>query len=145
MKKILLTVFVCLLVVTGCGDKKEEKKDLKAIEKKIVALDNFKKHESVSKDTIEKKYSIDLGDADVLMLASKEYDDASIVFIAEKNDKVKTEVDAFVKSYNDQWVKMNYFPEQKELVEKATYKTDGQYIIYIVSKNNDEVLKIVNE
>ncbi len=145
MKKILLFSLLCLLVVTGCGSKKEEKKNLKDIEKKIIALDNFKNHESVSKDTIEKKYSIDLGDADVLMIAAKKYDDASIVFITEKNDKTKTEVDAFVKAYNDQWVKMNYFPEQKELVEKATYKTEGNYIIYIVSENNDEVLKIVNE
>lgn len=147
MKKIVICVCACLLLLTGCGSKKNEntaKKDLKQIESRLLELSNFKNHESVSKSSIEKKYSLDLGDADVMMIASKSFDDATMVLVIESNDQTKKEIDAFVNAYNDQWVKMNYFPEQKELVEDATYEKNSDYIIYIVSKNNDEVLKIVN-
>ena len=141
MKKLFVLLF-SLLLISGCTSKKDSL-DLNKIQNDLLNSEYFKNHEVVSKDTIEKRYSLDLKDIDdIIMISSKEYDDASMVLIADK--KVKTEIDSFVSAYNDQWVKMNYFPEQAELVKKATYKTSGNYIIYIVSKNNDDVLKITN-
>ncbi len=64
-----------------------------------------------------------------------------MVLIADS--KNKSEIDTFVSSYNDQWVKFNYFPDEAELVKKATYKIVNNYVIYVVSSNNDDVLKII--
>ena len=139
MKKILV-VLLGLFLCIGCSSKKSSL-DLKKMEKDLLASKYFSNHEVVSKDTIEKKYSLKLNDSDILMLISKDYDDASVVLVADS--KNKSEIDAFVSSYNDQWVKFNYFPEEAELVKKATYKTLDNYIIYIVSSNNDDVLKIM--
>ena len=151
MKKTL-KLFACLafcLILAGCSSKKEEstttKKttDFSKIESSLLNSSYFSNHETVNKSTIEKKYSIDLsGATNVLMITSKDYDDASMVLIADKS--VKSEIDSFVDSYNDQWVKMNYFPEQAELVKKATYKTSGDFVIYIVSSDNENVLKLIN-
>lgn len=140
MKKVLIVLFSFLLVV-GCSSKKSSL-DLKKVQDELLKSEYFKNHEVVSKDKIEKKYSLNLKDTDdVLMIVSKDYDDASIVLVADK--KVKSEIDSFVSSYNDQWVKMNYFPEQAELVKKALYQDKDNYVIYIVSKNNSEVLKLI--
>lgn len=142
MKKVLL-ILVGFLLVVGCSSKKESL-DLNKIESELLSSEYFKNHEVVAKDKIEKKYSLDLSSInDVLMIVSKDYDDASMVLVADK--KAKDEIDSFVSSYKDQWVKMNYFPEEAELVKKATYEVSGDYVIYIVSKNNDAVLKIINK
>lgn len=144
MKKVLVVLFSFLLLV-GCSTKKSSEKsvDLNQIQKDLLTSTYFSNHEAVNKETLEKRYSIDLTDSkEIVMIASKSYDDATMVLIADK--KVKSEIDEFVSAYNDQWVKMNYFPEQKELVEKAIYKTSGDYVIYVVSKDNDAVLKIIN-
>ena len=44
---------------------------------------------------------------------------------------------------NSQWVGMNYFPKQKELVENGLYTTYNGYLIYIVSSDNDKVLNMI--
>lgn len=141
MKKVLVVLFSFLFLV-GCSSKKSSI-DLEKIKTDLLNSSYFKNHEVVSKDTIEKKYSLNLENTgDVIMIVSKDYDDASMVLIADNN--IKSEIDKFVSSYNDQWVKMNYFPEEAELVKSAIYKTSGDYVIYIVSKDSDKVLKLIN-
>lgn len=141
MKKILV-ILVLLIGVVGCSSKSKSV-DFKKIESDLLSSSYFKNHEVISKDTIEKRYSLDLKKAkNVLMIASKDYNDASMILIADKD--VKDEIDSFVSAYNDQWVKMNYFPEEAELVKKASYQTIDNYVVYIVSSDNNSVLKLIN-
>ena len=135
-------MLLSFLLFTGCSTKKSSV-DLKKIQNDLLSSSYFTNHEVVSKDTIEKKYNLDLEKTkNIVMIVSKDYDDASMVLIADKS--AKTEIDKFVSSYKDQWVKMNYFPEEAELVKSATYKTSGDYVIYVVSKDSDKVLKLIN-
>ena len=141
MKKIIL-IAICFICLVGCSSKNKTV-DFSKLEKDLLASTYFNNHEVVEKNTMEKRYSLDLKTAkNVLMISSKEYNDASMILIADKS--VESEIDTFVAAYNDQWVKMNYFPDEAELVKKATYKTSGDYVVYIVSSNNDAVLKLIN-
>ena len=141
MKK-LLVVLTVLFCVVGCSSKKESL-NFNKLEKDLLSSSYFSNHEVVSQDALEKRDSLDLKNVkNVLMISSKDYNDASMILIADKS--VKSEIDSFVSAYNDQWVKMNYFPEEAELVKKATYKVMGDYVVYIVSKENDSVLKMIN-
>lgn len=143
MKKILLSL-ICFLCVIGCGVK-NNKLDLKKVEQTLSSSEYFPNHEVVDTDTISNRYSIDVSKFDeTLMLSSTKYDDASIVFIAHpSNESTKKEFENFIDSYNSQWVGMNYFPEQKELVENGLYTTYNGYLIYIVSSDNDKVLNMI--
>ena len=38
---------------------------------------------------------------------------------------------------------MNYFPEQKQLVENGLYTDYNNYLVYIVSEDNNRVLNII--
>lgn len=143
MKKILLSL-ICLFGVIGCGVK-NNKLDLKKVQQTLSSSEYFSNHEVVSTDTISNRYSIDISKFDeTLMLSSTKYDDASIVFIVHpNNESTKKEFENFIDSYNSQWVGMNYFPEQKELVENALYTTYNGYLIYIVSNNNDAIINLI--
>ena len=143
MKKILLSL-ICLFCVVGCGVK-NNKLDLKKVQQALSSSEYFSNHEVVSTDTISNRYSIDISKFDeTLMLSSTKYDDATIVFISHpSNESTKKEFENFIDSYNSQWVGMNYFPEQKELVENALYTTYNDYLIYIVSNNNDAIINLI--
>ena len=68
---------------------------------------------------------------ELMMLSSTKYDDATMVFIAYPNNaETKKEFETFIDSYNSQWVGMNYFPEQKQLVENGLYTDYNNYLVY---------------
>lgn len=54
-----------------------------------------------------------------------------------KKDEVKTVLDNYMVSLEEQW--STYLPAQYELVKNRMYKEYGDYLIYIVSENNDLV------
>lgn len=140
MKKILIMIS-CLLFV-GCSNKNL---DFKKIEDKLISSNLFSNHEIVDEYIFSNRYTIDISKFDeVLMLSSTKYDDSTMVLIVSPNNKdTKKEMESFINSYNNQWVIMNYFPKQKELVENGLYTSYSNYLIYIVSDNNEEVLKLI--
>ena len=144
MKKIW--IILCLLFIfTGCSNNK--KLQLNTIGTSITK-NYLTNHEVGDINTISGRYNINTDNIkDSLIITSKSFDDATMVLIIlpenGKNKEIKTEIEKFIDSYNNQWVDMNYFPEQKDLVQKALYTTYGNYLIYIVSSNNDEILKLV--
>lgn len=143
MKKILIVV-ICLLFLSGCGVS-EKKLDLNNLESKLSSSEYFENHEIISSDVVLNRYSIDTSKfEELMMLSSTKYDDATMVFIAYPNNAdTKKEFETFIDSYNSQWVGMNYFPEQKQLVENGLYTDYNNYLVYIVSKDNNKVLNMI--
>ena len=143
MKKLLI-VLSMLFIFTGCSSKQL---DLNNIGDNITKA-YLTNHEIGDINTISGRYNINTDDIkDSLIITSKSFDDATMVLILfpknGKNNEVKSEIEKFIESYNNQWVDMNYFPEQKELVQKALYTAYNNYLIYIVSTNNNEILKVI--
>lgn len=52
-----------------------------------------------------------------------------------KKNEVKTALDNYMVALEEQW--STYLPEQYELVKNRMFKEYGDYLIYIVSENND--------
>ena len=52
-----------------------------------------------------------------------------------KKNEVKTALDNYMVALEEQW--STYLPEQYELVKNRMYKEYGDYLIYVVSENND--------
>ncbi|MCI5732815.1 MAG: DUF4358 domain-containing protein [Tenericutes bacterium] len=143
MKKILIAV-ICLLFLSGCGVSKK-KLDLNDVGNKLSSSKYFTNHEIINSDVVLNRYSIDTSKfEELMMLSSTKYDDATMVFIAYPNNaETKKEFETFIDSYNSQWVGMNYFPEQKQLVENGLYTDYNNYLVYIVSEDNNRVLNII--
>ena len=132
MKKLLILV-ICILLLSGCGMSKK-KLDLNNLESKLSASEYFLNHEIISSDIVANRYSIDTSKfEELMMLSSTKYDDATMVFIAYPNNtNTKKEFENFIESYNSQWVGMNYFPEQKKLVENGLYTNYNNFYTIIL-------------
>lgn len=62
-----------------------------------------------------------------------------------EQDKVKTQIEAYLDSYQESWDQ--YLPDQAELVRGRLATTidtaEGTWLVYIISQNNDQVLEAV--
>lgn len=143
MKKVIL-IFGMIILLTGCSTSK--KLNLETIGEKILKTSEFKNHEISSINTLTSRYGLKNIDSDeVLLITPLSFDDSKMVLIILPKNDDKRVIDEIKNSYENQWIEFNYFPEEKELVENALYELYGNYIIYIVSKDNNEILKLIKE
>lgn len=143
IRRLIVSLFFVFCAI-GCSNNSKIDLETKG---NLLLEKYYLNHEIVDKDTVSKKYDINTSDvSNILFIAPKSYDDATMILVISPNNKnVMNETDRFKQSYEDQWVKFNYFPEQKDLVEKAIYTTYGDYIIYIVSEKNNEILEFLKK
>ena len=134
MKKILLVLFVFLFMV-GCGDTTTKEFDMdkasEAIEKR---LSNMVKIED---STLTDAYNLDLSKMDKWIFKQNEEGDLyAIIKTSNKTDVKNAMKDYFakVKDFNS-----SYSPERLEILENRLEKTLGDYIIYIVAKDNESI------
>ena len=70
---------------------------------------------------------------------------SSMYFIGKpaegKEEVAKSEVDAFIARWEEQW--STYLPAQYELVQNRLETTVGDYLVYIISYNNEAVLEAI--
>jgi len=59
-----------------------------------------------------------------------------------KEETVKNAIEDYMKKLEDQW--STYLPEQYELVKNRKVEKIGNYLVYIVSNNNDLVFNTIN-
>lgn len=57
--------------------------------------------------------------------------------LKEKKDVVKEKLDTYMTNLEEQW--KTYLPDQYELVKNRLVKEYGDYLIYIVSSDNEAV------
>lgn len=143
MKKKIL-VFISLLTIfqlTGCG---KEKIDLDKVYSNLE--DDFESFTKVDDSVLEGSYGIDLSYFDDYLVVMDEDGTSSkmyAVFVAKNSDAVD-EVTYFISQYIESWDN-GYFPEETKRVKYGKKFSYGDYIIYVVSDNNDEIIEKIRK
>ena len=103
-----------------------------------------KRYRLLSKKFIE-KYGIDTSVFDEILVSTSENLDTSsmyAIFLPKETEiaKAEAEMKSFFEKYDQAWI-MGYFPEEEKLVKNRLEEKYGNYYIYIISKDNETVLK----
>lgn len=142
MKKILTVLMVAMLMfVTGCGN--NDISELNVDETKKIIEQDLKDMKDVSEDSLEDVYGLNLDLMEVHVI--KENTSGDLYAIIKTTDKNQTKKDMEnyfekVKTFN-----ANYSPERLQILEDRVEKEIGDYLIYIVAENADEIYEnIIN-
>ena len=142
MKKFLTVLMVAMLMfVTGCGN--NDISELNIDETKKIIEQDLKDMKDVSEDSLEDVYGLNLDLMEVHVI--KENTSGDLYAIIKTTDKNQTKKDMEnyfekVKTFN-----ANYSPERLEILEDRVEKEIGDYLIYIVAENADEIYEnIIN-
>ena len=140
MKKIIL-VFVSILFLTGCSDKKLNYDNVYNNLK-----DEYKDFIKLDKDTIEGVYGVDttLFDSYIVVTSDDKVDSRMYAIFETKTEEGEYEADYFMDIYQDTWL-TGYFPEQEKLVKKYKKEEFGNYIIYVVNEDTSKIIKKIKE
>lgn len=142
MKKFLTVLMVAMLMfVTGCGN--NDISELNIDETKKIIEQDLKDMKDVSEDSLEDVYGLNLDLMEVHVI--KENTSGDLYAIIKTTDKNQTKKDMEnyfekVKTFN-----ANYSPERLQILEDRVEKEIGDYLIYIVAENADEIYEnIIN-
>lgn len=138
MKKIC-GLFIMLLLLTGCGGK--ELTNLNVEKAKSAIETSLKDMVEIEGETLEDVYDIDLSKIDSYVV--KQNSDGDLYAIIKTTDKesVKEDMESYfdkIKTFNEA-----YAPERIEILENRLEKEIGDYLIYIVAENADEIYQDV--
>ena len=100
----------------------------------------------VNDETLESQFNINKSDVKeylikVPMMITSYNSYIIIKPVDGKKDEVKEKIDEYMTKLEKQWE--TYLPEQYELVKNRLEKEYGDYLIYIVSSNNDLVFETI--
>ena len=142
MKKFLTVLMVSMLMfVTGCGN--NDISELNVDETKKIIEQDLKDMKDVSEDSLEDVYGLNLDLMEVHVI--KENTSGDLYAIIKTTDKNQTKKDMEnyfekVKTFN-----ANYSPERLQILDDRVEKEIGDYLIYIVAENADEIYEnIIN-
>lgn len=142
MKKFLTVLMVAMLMfVTGCGN--NDISELNVDETKKIIEQDLKDMKDVSEDSLEDVYGLNLELMEVHVI--KENTSGDLYAIIKTTDKNQTKKDMEnyfekVKTFN-----ANYSPERLQILEDRVEKEIGDYLIYIVAENANEIYEnIIN-
>ena len=142
MKKFLTVLMIAMLMfVTGCGN--NDISELNVDETKKIIEQDLKDMNDVSEDSLEDVYGLNLDLMEVHVI--KENTSGDLYAIIKTTDKNQTKKDMEnyfekVKTFN-----ANYSPERLQILEDRVEKEIGDYLIYIVAENADEIYEnIIN-
>lgn len=142
MKKLMIILGLILLV--GCSN--NVNLDLDNIQKKIDVTGLFKGTQ-VDLEYVVSKYGLEKeGIEDYSINMSNMLDSASMYAIFKVSDvkSVKANTDNFIDKYASSWM-MGYNLEQEAIVQDKMEEVYGNYIIYVISNDNEKVLNIIKE
>lgn len=146
MKKRLLIILLPLLLV-GCN-KGTTNTDLNldSINNNLKGTDLFTETESVDITYLEKKYGLStegISDYSVYM-ASKTMSASMYAIFKVDNDTAKENIENdFIDKYIDSWTVNVYDAHEADLVNNMYTEEYGNYLIYIVSEDNNKALEII--
>lgn len=155
-KKYILTlsiIFLCFIILTGCMDKKVSIQTLnmnKALyeieqltyEKNGKSFPIFYNMVSPSESEIKKIYNLDKGDFNELIIKQSALSNESSLLIIgnvkeEKKEKVKKLLDEYMLNYEKIWKEQDR--TEYNLVLNRSFYENGNYLIYIISYDNNKV------
>ena len=152
MKKILLVLVMFLLV--GCGTTEGDKSlDVNALRNdltnlKIDDVGIFSTTENINDTDVIDSYGIDVNLLDdYLVYISTEVEDPSMymVVLPKKGEEavVKYQIDEFFSMYHAAY--NGYYPEVAYMIENKKEEKVGDYLVYVVSKDNDKVYNVIKK
>lgn len=146
MKKVLLLGLGLLLV--GCG--KKETLNLEDIQKQLqdLSYSNEKLFASPCADNslLEDKYGMNMNNFEsvAVCLPTSSTSASMYAIFLPKGEDGKKDIDKFIERYKGSWA-MDYFPEEKKLVEDMAEEKYGNYYIYVVSRDNNKALETIKK
>lgn len=135
MKKIVvvLGIFI-LLFVTGCGNTVSE---LNVNDTKDIIESDLKNMQEVDKDSLKDVYGLNLDLMEVHIIKQNTDGDLYAIIKTNKKSEVKNDMAKYfekIEKFNT-----NYSPERLEILNNRVEKEIGDYLIYIVAENADEI------
>ncbi len=135
MKKIvvILSIFI-MIFVTGCGNNVSE---LNVDNTKSIIESNLKNMQEVDEETLKDVYGLNLDLMEVHII--KQNTDGDLYAIIKTKEKTKVKND--MKKYFEKIEKFNanYSPERLEILDNRVEKEIGDYLIYIVAKDANDI------
>lgn len=152
MKKIILVLLVFLLV--GCSSKEENKTmSLESLKSGLTELKIEDKVSFGNKDNINDLDVIDSYGMDVslfddyLIYISTEVEDPSMFMVVKPKEGeeavVKYQIDDFFSVYHAAY--NGYYPEVAYMIENRKEVKLGDYLVYVISKDNDKVYDVIKK
>ena len=135
MKKIVavLSIFI-LLFVTGCGNTVSE---LNVDNTKSIIESDLKNMQEVDEESLQDVYGLNLDIMEVHVI--KQNTEGDLYAIIKTNEKTQVKNDMVKYFEKIQKFNANYSPERLEILNNRVEKEIGDYLIYIVAKNADEI------
>ena len=143
MKKILITIVALLLTVTVTGCQKENITELNITNTSQVIEKTLKNMEKIEEETLKNVYSLDLTNIEEYVVKQNENGDLYAILKVIDIQKAKENMNDYfekVKQFNQ-----SYSPERLQILENRVEKQIGNYLIYIVAEDaNDIYTEIIN-
>ena len=135
MKKIVavLSIFI-LLFATGCGATVSE---LNVDNTKSIIESDLKNMQEVDEESLQDVYGLNLDIMEVHVI--KQNTEGDLYAIIKTNEKTQVKNDMVKYFEKIQKFNANYSPERLEILNNRVEKEIGDYLIYIVAKNADEI------
>lgn len=156
MKKILL-IITCMLIMTGCTEEPKtetnDKLSMNKIEENISTLvvkdgKPFENKESVNDLDLIEGYGIDVSLLEEYVIyISSSVEDPSMYMVLKPTKEQRSVVKYQVKDMLDKYLSayMGYYPEAATIIEDKMEKEYSDYLIYIVSQDNQKVYNKILE
>ena len=135
MKKIVavLSIFI-LLFATGCGATVSE---LNVDNTESIIESDLKNMQEVDEESLQDVYGLNLDIMEVHVI--KQNTEGNLYAIIKTNEKTQVKNDMVKYFEKIQKFNANYSPERLEILNNRVEKEIGDYLIYIVAKNADEI------
>lgn len=133
-KKIAILGIFILLFVTGCGTNMSE---LNVDNTQSIIESDLKNMQIVGDDTLRDVYGLNLDLMEVHIIKQNTTGDLYAIIKTNEKSKVKNEMTKYfdkIQKFNS-----NYSPERLEILNNRVEKEIGNYLIYIVAENGDEI------
>ncbi|MEG2321869.1 MAG: DUF4358 domain-containing protein [Bacilli bacterium] len=146
MKKILLFI-ITLLCITGCGSTKI---DLEKVKTNLNNLtyndDKMFANTYIDSTLLNDKYGFDTKNIEefVVCMSNNVTTSSMYAIFLPKNEQANEDITNFIKKYKAGW-SMGYFPAEEKLVTDMKETKIGDYLVYIVSHDNEKVLETIKQ
>lgn len=154
MKKLVWIIMGSILFITGCSTQ-EKTLDLSEISKKLSSItyqdkQMFYKNDNMSTSKLKSKYQFDTTNIEAFVINMPTLMESANMYMIilpkeGKKEEVKQEIKALLEKIELSWTIGNYAPKEAEKVTNRLETTYGDYLIYIISEDNDLVLKNITE
>ncbi|MGG4454149.1 DUF4358 domain-containing protein [Brevibacillus porteri] len=154
MKRILSVLLMFAIgmgMLTGCSSDGETTGELSAVEvgEKIQQTVSFQDMKQGDLEKLQKLYQIEAGKVEdfILYTASSNVraDEVAVIKVKDANDteNIKEKLQQRIEA---QTIKLkDYRPEEYFLIEKHVLKTKGQFVLFAVSKEVDQIETVFDE